>query len=175
MRSLGEGAVATGALTITAFAVGCARGLSLESMWLDRAFVSFRYAFSFGNGKGGRLPGQSDPVVGFLDPSWTALMTAIHGLGLQPVRVVQIIGPVFFGLLLATCVYEIWRRHRRLLPLLPAVILAAAAPAEDPTIADDTPVTMIAAADPAPPEVPVVELSEAPQPPCPPDVVWKGR
>jgi len=98
-------------------------------MWLDRAFVSFRYAFSFGNGKGGRLPGQSEPVVGFLDPSWTALMTAVQGMGLQPVRAVQIIGPVLFGLLLALCAHEIWRRHRRLLPLLPVVVLGAAAPA----------------------------------------------
>ena len=98
-------------------------------MWLDRAFVSFRYALSFSIGKGGRLPGQSDPVQGFLDPSWTALLTAAHGLGVQPVRSVQFIGPILFGLLLAVCVHEVWRRHHRLLPLLPIGIVAASAPA----------------------------------------------
>lgn len=98
-------------------------------MWLDRAFVSFRYALSFSIGKGGRLPGQSEPVQGFLDPSWTALLTAVHGLGVQPVRAVQFIGPILFGLLLAVCVHEVWRRHHRLLPLLPIGIVAASAPA----------------------------------------------
>jgi hypothetical protein len=98
-------------------------------MWLDRAFASFRYAISFSIGKGGRLPGQSEPVQGFLDPSWTALLVALHGMGIQPVRAVQFIGPVLFGLLLAVCAIEVWRRHHRLLPLLPIGIVAASAPA----------------------------------------------
>lgn len=114
--------------SLGAFVVGSGRGFGLESMWLDRAFVSFRYALSFSVGESGLLPGQTEPVFGFLDPSWTALLAGVHGAGIQPVRAVQFIGPVLFGVLLAGCALEIWRRHHRVLPLLPILIAAAAAP-----------------------------------------------
>jgi len=97
-------------------------------MWLDRAFVPIRYAFSFSRGAGGVLRGQETAAMGFLDPSWVAVLTGIHGVGFQPVKTLPSLGPALVAVLVFALGFDAWRRCGSWKALMPAAAFVLSAP-----------------------------------------------
>ena len=96
--------------------------------WVDRAFVPVRYAFSFSWGRAGRLPGQEESTMGFLDSLWVAALTGIHSLGAEPVRALPYVCIGAATVCIAALAGDAWRRFGTARALLPAVSLAFAVP-----------------------------------------------
>lgn len=97
-------------------------------MWLDRAFVSIRYAFSFSSGAGGLLRGQETAAIGFLDPSWVAVLTGIHAAGFQPVKTLPTLGPLIAAVTAFALGFDAWRRCGSWKALMPALAFVLSAP-----------------------------------------------
>jgi len=96
--------------------------------WVDRAFVPVRYAFSFSWGRGGRLSGQEEATMGFLDSLWVATLAATHALGAEPVRALPFVCIGAAAVCVAALAGDAWRRFGTARALLPAVSLAFAVP-----------------------------------------------
>jgi hypothetical protein len=104
------------------------QSLTSDSMWVDRSFVPIRYAFSFVLGMEGKLPGQSEATLGFMDPLWVGLLSGTKGVGIQPVKAVQVLGPAFAALAAALLAGHAWRRFGTPGSLVPAAALIASGP-----------------------------------------------
>ncbi len=84
----------------------------------DDAFISFRYAENFANGKG-LVWNEGERVEGYSNFLWTLLMAAGMRIGIDPVTWSQTLGIVFFAV--ALCVS--WKVASLLLPSRGAVVL----------------------------------------------------
>jgi len=105
-----------------------AQAWSGTSMWVDRAFVPVRYAFSFSWGRSGRLPGQDAATMGFLDSLWVSVLTGLHGIGVEPVKALPVLGVLAAGLCVTVLFADAIRRLDFGRCLLPVVAFAASSP-----------------------------------------------
>lgn len=66
--------------------------------------------------------------MGFLDSLWVAVLTGLHGLGVEPIQALPLMGSAAAGLCVTALIADATRRHGFGRALLPIIALAASAP-----------------------------------------------
>lgn len=83
-----------GRLALWAFILAALLGqqLLMRGYTMDDAFISFRYARNVAQGEGWVYNPGSEPVEGFTNFLWTALLVPVFRLGLEPMPAAQALG-----------------------------------------------------------------------------------